>query len=124
MGDREELIEVWKIMEDENSTEREKFLAEQKEKWILDKRAIYAAGYDKGYKEGLELGRKAVYDKEYQKGLELGRKAVYDKEYQKGLELGRKEIDIKVAKKLKEQGAETSLIEKVTELTKEEIEKL
>ena len=92
MGDREELIEAWKIMEDENSTEREKFLAEQKEKWILDKRAIYAAGYDKGYKEGLELGRK--------------------------------EIDIKVAKKLKEQGAETSLIEKVTELTKEEIEKL
>ena len=108
MGDREELIEAWKIMEDENSTEREKFLAEQKEKWILDKRAIYAAGYDKGYKEGIELGRKAVYDKEYQKGLELGRK----------------EIDIKVAKKLKEQGAETSLIEKVTELTKEEIEKL
>ncbi|MEE0865378.1 MAG: hypothetical protein U0L98_01025 [Clostridia bacterium] len=88
MGDREELIKAWNIMEDENSTEREKFLAEQKEKWILDKRAIYAAGYDKGYQEGIELGRKAV------------------------------------AKKLKKQGAETSIIEKITELTKEEIEKL
>ena len=93
MGDREELVKSWKIMEDENSTEREKFLAEQKEKWILDKRAIYAAGYDKGYQEGIELGK-------------------------------RKAVDIRVAKKLKEQGAETSLIEKVTELTKEEIEKL
>lgn len=93
MGDREELIKAWKIMEDENSTEREKFLAEQKEKYILDKRAIYAAGYDKGYQEGIELGRQEA-------------------------------VAIRVAKKMKKQGAETSIIEKVTELTKEEIEKL
>ena len=56
MGDREELIKAWKIMEDENSTEREKFLAEQREKYIMDKHAIHAAGYDKGLQQGLQQG--------------------------------------------------------------------
>ena len=66
MTDSEELIEARRILEDISSTERERYLAEQREKWILDKKAIKAAGYDQGLKEGLkqvakkEAGKKDI----------------------------------------------------------------
>ena len=48
MGDKEELIKAREILEDMSRTKRERYLAEQREKWIMDKHAIHDAGYDKG----------------------------------------------------------------------------
>ncbi len=57
MGDKEELIKAREILEDMSRTKRERYLAEQREKWIMDKHAIHAAGFDKGKKEGIEEGK-------------------------------------------------------------------
>ena len=56
MGDKEELIKAREILEDMSKTKRERYLAEQREKYIMDKHAIHAAGYDKGLQEGLQEG--------------------------------------------------------------------
>lgn len=64
MTDSEELIEAKRILEDISSTERERYLAEQREKWILDKKAIKAAGYDQGLKEGLKQVAKKLKEKD------------------------------------------------------------
>ena len=76
MTDSEELIEARRILQDISSTERERYLAEQREKWIMDKHAIHNAGYDKGLKEGLKQA--------HQKKLEIAKK------------LKEKNIDIKI----------------------------
>ena len=115
MGDKEELIKAREILEDMSRTKRERYLAEQREKWIMDKHAIHAAGYDKGRKEGVEEGRK--------EGIEEGKN---QKEIQ-GLEQGLKQAheDLKqVAKKLKDEDVDIILIIKATGLTKEEIDNL
>ena len=63
MGDKEELIKAREILEDMSRTKRERYLAEQREKWIMDKHAIHAAGYDKGLQAG-----------EYKKRIEIAKK--------------------------------------------------
>ncbi len=99
MTDSEELIEARRILQDISSTERERYLAEQREKWIMDKHAIHDAGYDKGLKEGI------------QKGLQEGLKQVHNEK-------------IEIAKKLKEKNIDIDIIIDTTGLTKEEILKL
>ena len=88
MGDKEELIKAREILEDMSRTKRERYLAEQREKWIMDKHAIHAAGYDKGLQDG------------------------------------KKSEKLEMAKKMKKEEIELSIIIKITGLTKEEIEKL
>ena len=100
MGDKEELIKAREILEDMSRTKRERYLAEQREKWIMDKHAIHDAGYDKGRKEGVEEGRK------------------------EGIEEGKHQKEIEIARNLKKQKYPIESIIKATELTKEEIEKL
>ena len=56
MGDREELIKAREILEDMSRTKRERYLAELREKYIMDKHAIHDAGYDKGLQQGLQDG--------------------------------------------------------------------
>ena len=104
MGDREELIKAREILEDMSRTKRERYLAEQREKWIMDKHAIHDAGYDKGKKEGVE------------EGIEKGRK--------EGIEEGKHQKEIEIARNLKNQKYPIESIIKATGLTKEEIEKL
>ena len=100
MGDKEELIKAREILEDMSRTKRERYLAEQREKWIMDKHAIHDAGYDKGRKEGVEEGRK------------------------EGIEEGKHQKEIEIARNLKNQKYPIESIIKATGLTKEEIEKL
>lgn len=92
----EAVVEIVEMSEDEK-LERLAFL---REKAIMDEKAIYAAGLDKGEIRGKELG------------IELGRKE------------GIKENQIEVAKKMKEKNIDIDIIEEITKLTKEEIEKL
>ena len=59
MGDKEELIKAREILEDMSRTKRERYLAEQREKWIMDKHAIHDAGYDKGlYDSKMKIAQK------------------------------------------------------------------
>ena len=85
----EEAVVIIKEMTEDEKLERLAFL---RQKAIMDEKAIYAAGLDKG-----EI---------------------------KGRETGIKENQIEVAKKMKEKNIDINIIEEITKLTKEEIEKL
>ena len=67
MTDSEELIEARRILQDISSTERERYLAEQREKWIMDKHAIHDAGYDKG----LQDSKMKIAKKMKEKNIEI-----------------------------------------------------
>ena len=51
-----EIIQARKILEDISQDERERYLAEIREKYIMDQKAIEGAGFDKGLKAGFERG--------------------------------------------------------------------
>lgn len=93
----EEAVVVIKEMTEDEKLER---LAMLRQKAIMDEKAIYAAGLDKGELRGKEVGRK------------------------EGIKEGIKETRIETAKRMKKEGLPLDLIQKITELTKEEIEKL
>ena len=52
-------------------TKRERYLAEQREKWIMDKHAIHAAGYDKGLEQGLQQGKIEIAKKLKQRKIDI-----------------------------------------------------
>ena len=85
-----------KILEEISSDERERYLAELRQKYIMDQKAVADAGYDKGIEQGIKQGR----------------------------EQGEKNKQLEIAKKLKEMNMSLSDIEKATGLTVEEIESL
>ena len=81
-----------RISEDKDA----RYLAELREKYIRDQKAIEGAGYDKGLDEGIK----------------------------KGIAQGKKDTILELAKKMKEQGLDIEMIQKITNLTKEEINNL
>ena len=74
----------------------ERYLAELRQKYIMDQKAIEDAGYDKGYDSG----------------------------YDSGTLDGEKKKSIEIAKKLKSKKMDIDDIIEITGLKKEEIEKL
>lgn len=103
-----EIVMAKKVLDEISQDEHERYLAEMREKYILDQNATEAAGYDKGLKEGIKEGHK--------KGIEEGIKQGHEK----GVEEGKKEI----AKKMLEEKLDIELIEKVTDISKEELKKM
>ena len=95
MGDNKEIKKAKEVLEEISQDERERYLAELREKYILDQKAIEDAGYDKGLNHGLELGR-----------------------------LEEKKKILKIAQNLLKQNMSIEQIKEITGLTKEEIEKL
>ena len=95
-----EIIQARKILEDISQDERERYLAELREKYIMDQKAIEAAGFDKGLKAGFERG------------------------LQDGIKQGLQDEKINIAKKLKAQNVDISIIKEATGLSIEEIKKL
>ena len=87
-----EIVMAKKVLDEISQDEHERYLAEMREKYILDQNATEAAGYDKGLKEG----------------------------HEKGVEEGKKEI----AKKMLKEKLDLGLIEKVTNISKEELKKM
>ncbi len=85
-----------KILEEISSDERERYLAELRQKYIMDQKAVADAGYDKGVERGIKQGR----------------------------EEGIKKEKLEIAKKLKEMNMSLLDIEKATGLSIEEIESL
>ena len=47
-----------KILEEISSDERERYLAELRQKYIMDQKAVADAGYDKGVEQGIKKGIK------------------------------------------------------------------
>ena len=100
MSENAEIQKAQRELEKISNDEHERYLAELREKYIMDQKATEDAGYDKGKKVGLAEGRRA--------GLADGKRA--------GTKM--------VAKKLLEQGIDIEIISNATGLTKEEIERL
>ena len=99
-GDDRTVDEAKKVLEEISQDERERYLAELREKYIMDQKAIEDAGYDKGVKKGKEEGKK------------------------EGLEKGKKQEKYEIAKKLKKMKISIKDIEEATGLSKEIIESL
>lgn len=58
MGENKSVDKAKKILEEISQDERERYLAELREKYIMDQKAIEDAGYDKGIEQGLKKGEK------------------------------------------------------------------
>ena len=84
------------VLEEISQDEREIYLAELREKYIMDQKAIEGAGYDKGLAAGVEIGRKQGF----QQGIQ------------------------QIAKKLLSQKIDLETISELTGLTLEELKKL
>ena len=101
---KEAVIKVHKMSEDEKLQK----LADLREKYIMDQKALYKSGENKGIeigeKRGIEIGEK--------RGIEIGKKR------------GQKQEKIEIAKKMLKEGIEIEQIVVITELNKEEIEAL
>ena len=98
--ENEKVGKAKKVLEEISQDEHERYLAELREKYIMDKKAIEDAGFDKGLEAGIKQG------------------------IEQGLEQGKKQQAIDIAKNLKEQNVDIDIICKTTGLTKEEIENL
>ena len=94
--ENKEIVKARKVLQDISQDEHERYLAELREKYIMDQKAIEGAGYDKGLKEGLD----------------------------KGLKEGRIKEKREIAKKMKNEDIDIEVIKEVTGLLIEEIKKL
>ena len=95
-----ELKKAQKVLEEISQDEHERYLAELRQKYIMDQKAIEDAGYDKGLKDGLERG------------------------IEQGIEQGEKKQNEIIAKKMKKQNIDIKVISEITGLSIKEIEKL
>ena len=103
-GESKEIEKARDVLEMMSQDKNERYLAELRQKYIMDQKAIEDAGYDKGYDFG--------YDSGYNSGHDSGT-----------LEGKRKE-KLEIAKKMKSRKIDIDDIIEITGLTKEEIEKL
>ena len=56
MKENKELSKAKKVLEEISQDEHERYLAELRQKYIMDQKAIEDAGYDKGLKTGIQQG--------------------------------------------------------------------
>ena len=88
------------VLDEISQDKHERYLAELREKYIMDQKAVEAAGFDKGLEQGIEQGKN------------------------QGIKQGEKQKTFELAKKMKQKNIPTETIEEITGLAKEEIEKL
>ncbi len=88
------------ILEEISGNEHEQYLAHLREKYILDQNNLLDTGYERGFEQGIEQG------------------------IEQGFEQGSKQERISIAKEMRKQDYTIEEIQKITKLTKEEIEKL
>ena len=99
-----EIKKAKEVLEKISQDKNERYLAELREKFIMDQKAIEDAGYDKGLSAGIEQGIK--------QGVE------------QGIKQGEENKKIELAKKMKQEGIDITTIQKITGLSQEEISKL
>ena len=66
-----EIQKAKKVLEEISQDEHEQYLAELREKYIMDQKAIEDAGYDKGLKAGIEQRNKQIAKKMLSKKIDL-----------------------------------------------------
>ena len=91
--ENKEIKKAREVLEKISKDEKERYLAELRQKYIMDQKAVEEAGYDKGLAAGI----------------------------QQGIERGIKQNQIEIAKKLLKKGTKLEEIIELTDLTKEEI---
>ena len=95
-----EIVKAKKVLEEISQDEHERYLAELREKYILDQNNIEATGYDKGLKQGKEEGIK------------------------KGREEGKEESKKEIAKEMIKEKMPLEVISKITKIPKEELQEI
>ena len=99
-----EIQKAKKVLEEISQNEHEQYLAELREKYIMDQKATEAAGYDKGLKTGLKQG--------IQQGL------------QQGLKQGMQKEKIENAKKMLDEKIDINTISRITGLSIQDLKNL
>ena len=94
--ENKEIKKAKKVLEEISQDEREQYLSELRQKYIMDQNAIHSHGYDKGLEAGIKQG------------------------FEKGVQQNRFEI----AQKMLSENLDFSTIIKITGLTEEEINKI
>ena len=87
---------------------------------LLEEKSALATAREKGtkegWKQGIEEGKKKGIEEGKKKGIEEGQKI--------GIAQGKRNKTFELAKKMKEQGLDTKIIQNITNLTEEEINEL
>lgn len=96
----ESLKKAKKVLEEISQNEHERYLADLREKYVLDQNNLVRTGFDRGFEQGVKDG------------------------IEQGIEQGSKQEKIEIAREMKNQNYTIEEIQKITKLTKEEIEKL
>lgn len=104
----EQIKKAKEMLEEISENEHEQYLAHLREKYILDQNNLLDTGYERGFEKGLSDG--------FEQGIEQG--------IEQGFEQGSKQEKIAIAKEMRKQDYTIEEIQKITKLTKEEIEKL
>ena len=95
-----EIVKAKKVLEEISQDEHERYLAELREKYILDQKNIEATGYDKGLKQGKKEGIK------------------------KGREEGKEESKKEIAKEMIKEKIPLEVISRITKIPKEELQEI
>ena len=103
-GESKEIEKARRVLEEMSQDKNERYLAELRQKYIMDQKAIEDAGYDKGYDSGYDSG--------------------YNSGHDSGTIEGKRKEKLEIAKKMKSRKIDIDDIIEITGLTKEEIEKL
>ena len=135
-----EIQKAKEVLEEISQDEHEQYLAELREKYIMDQKAIEDAGYDKGLKtgrdqgvkqgikQGIEQGIKQGIEQGIKQGIEQGIKQGIEQGIKQGIkqgiEQGKKENSLQTAKKMLAKKIDTNTISEITGLTVEELKKL
>ena len=119
-----EIVKAKKVLDEISQDEHERYLAEMREKYILDQNATEAAGYDKGLKKGIEQGLKEGHEKGIEEGLKKGHEKGIEEGLKKGHEKGVEEGKKEIARKMLKEKISIEVIEKVTNLSKDELKKM
>ena len=104
-----EIKKAKEVLEEISQDEREIYLAELREKYIMDQKAIEDAGYDKGLKAGITQGIKQGITQGIKQGITQGIKS--------GISQNQKDI----VKKMLNEKFDKNIIHKITGLSVEEI---
>lgn len=140
MGENEYIKRAREELEKISQDDRERRLAELRDKAIMDEIAIRDSGFKEGYEEGKASGVKAGIEAGLQEGmkqgiqegkkqgLQEGKKQGLQEGKAQGLEegliKGKKENQIEIAKKMIKENMDVAIISKLTELSESEIKEL
>ena len=119
-----EIKKAKEVLEKISKDKDERRLAELREKYIRDQKAIEGAGYDKGLNDGMKKGIEQGIQQGIKQGIEQGIEQGIQQGTGQGIKQGEQNKTIEIAKKMKDEGFDINQIIKITNLSVEEIEKL